>query len=65
MKMKNSAELKRNWFETKEKLKIKFVKLTDNDFIFVEGRQTEMMDRLQRKLGLPKEEIQKIISDII
>jgi len=62
--MKNSANLKRNWFETKEKLKTKFVKLTDNDFIFAEGRQAEMIDRLQLKLGLPKEEIQKIISDL-
>ena len=62
--MKNSADLRRNWFETKEKLKIKFVKHTDNDFIFADGRQTEMMDRLQQKLGLPKEEIQKIISDL-
>jgi uncharacterized protein YjbJ (UPF0337 family) len=64
MKMKNSANLKRNWFETKEKLKTKFVKLTDNDLIFAEGRQTEMIDRLHQKLGLTKKEIQKILSDL-
>ena len=62
--MKNSADLRGNWFETKEKLKMKFVKLTDNDFIFAEGRRTEMIERLQQKLGLPKEEIRKIISDL-
>jgi hypothetical protein len=62
--MKNSADLKRNWFETKEKLKMKFSKLTDSDFIFADDRHTEMIDRLQKKLGLPKEEIQKIISDL-
>ncbi len=62
--MKNSGDLRKNWFETKEKLKVKFVKLTDNDFIFAEGRQTEMMDRLHHKLGMPKEEIKKIISDL-
>lgn len=62
--MKKSTDLRRNWFETKEKLKTKFVNLSDNDFIFTEGRQTEMTDRLHQKLGLPKEEIQKIISDL-
>jgi uncharacterized protein YjbJ (UPF0337 family) len=64
MKMENSDKLRKNWFETKEKLKEKFVKLTDNDFIFAEGRQNEMIDRLQQKLEMPKEEIQKIISDL-
>jgi len=62
--MENSDKLRKNWFETKEKLKEKFVKLTDNDFIFAEGRQNEMIDRLQQKLEMPKEEIQKIISDL-
>lgn len=62
--MKDSMELRKNWNDTKEKLKIKFIKLTDNDFIFADGRQTEMMDKLQQKLGLPKEEIRKIISDL-
>lgn len=62
--MKNTADLRRNWFETKEKLKIKFSKLTDNDFMFANERQTDMMERLQQKLGLSREEIQKIISDL-
>jgi uncharacterized protein YjbJ (UPF0337 family) len=62
--MKNSNDIRSNWFNTKERLKTKFVKLKDNDFIFAEGRQIEMIERLQQKLGLPKEEIQKIISDL-
>tara|TARA_R110001583_G_scaffold44521_1_gene141173 strand:+ start:2071 stop:2259 length:189 start_codon:yes stop_codon:yes gene_type:complete len=62
--MKNSSDLNKNWLESKQKLKIKFVKLTDNDLLFVDGRHSEMMDRLQQKLGLSKEEIQKIISDL-
>lgn len=62
--MKNSAELRKNWDETKEKLKQKFVKLTDNDFKFSDGKQTEMLDKLQVKLGLSKEEIQKLISQL-
>lgn len=62
--MKNSENLRKNWFETKEKLKIKFVELTDNDLLFKDGGHSEMMDRLQKKLRLSKEEIQKIISNL-
>lgn len=62
--MKNSAELRKNWHDTKEKLKIKFVKLTDNDLKFAQGKQTEMLGRLQVKLNLSKEEISKIISNL-
>lgn len=62
--MKNSTNLRKNWDETKEKLKQKFAKLTDNDFKFAQGEQTEMLGRLQVKLGKTKEEIQKIISDL-
>lgn len=62
--MKKSTDLRKNWKETKEKLKIKFVKLTDNDLLFETSDQTEMMDKLQKKLGLSKEEIQKIISEL-
>lgn len=62
--MKDSAELRKNWKDTKVKLKIKFVKLTDNDLLFTIGGQTEMMDRLQAKLGLSKDEIRKIISNL-
>lgn len=61
--MKNSKYLKMDWLEIRENLKKKFAKLTDNDLLFEENQKTEMMNRLQRKLGMSKEEIQKIISD--
>jgi uncharacterized protein YjbJ (UPF0337 family) len=62
--MKNSTELKGNWNETKGKLKQKFAMLTDNDMLLVEGKQDEMLGRLQIKLGKTKEEIQKLISEL-
>ncbi len=62
--MKTATELKGNWNETKGKLKQKFAMLTDNDLLFVEGKQEEMLGRLQIKLGKTKEEIQKLISEI-
>ncbi len=62
--MKNSKELRNNWHEIRKNLKEKFAKLTDNDLLFAESHKTEMMNRLQQKYGLSKEEIQKIISDL-
>lgn len=59
--MKNTTELKGNWNETKGKLKQKFAMLTDSDVLYEEGRQDEMLGRLQIKLGKTKEELQRII----
>ena len=62
--MKNITELKGNWNETKGKLKQKFAMLTDSDVLLVEGKQDEMIGRLQTKLGKTKSEIQKLISEL-
>jgi uncharacterized protein YjbJ (UPF0337 family) len=61
--MRNSKEIRNNWQEIREMLKQKFAKLTNNDVLFAENQKNEMMDRLQQKYGLSKDEIQKIISD--
>jgi uncharacterized protein YjbJ (UPF0337 family) len=63
-KMKNLTEIKGSWNETKGKLKQKFALLTDSDLLLVEGKQDEMLGRLQTKLGKTKAEIQKVISDL-
>ena len=60
----NLAELKGNWNETKGILKQKYATLTDNDMLLVEGKQDELLGRLQIKLGVTKEEIHKIISQL-
>ena len=62
--MKNPIEIRKNWNDTKEKLKIKFAKLTDNDLLFVEGKQDDVVKILQVKLGKSKEEILKIITTL-
>ena len=62
--MKNLTELKGNWNETKGKLKQKFAILTDNDLLLEEGKDDELLGRLQVKLGKTKEEIHKIFSDL-
>lgn len=60
----NITELKGNWNETKGKLKQKFAILTDSDLLLVEGKQDELLGRLQIKLGKSKEQIQEIISEL-
>ncbi|HXB40810.1 MAG TPA: CsbD family protein [Bacteroidia bacterium] len=62
--MKNLTELKGNWNETKGKLKQQFAMLTDSDVLLVEGKQNEMLGRLQIKLGKTKEELHKLISEL-
>jgi uncharacterized protein YjbJ (UPF0337 family) len=62
--MKNVTELKGDWNVTKGKLKQKFAILTDSDVLLVEGKQDEMLGRLQAKLGKTKEEIHKVISEL-
>lgn len=62
--MKNITELKGSWNEQKDRLKQKFAMLTDSDVLLVEGKQDEMLGRLQVKLGKTKEEIYKLISEL-
>lgn len=62
--MKNLTELTGNWNETKGILKQKFAMLTDNDLMLIEGKQEEMLGRIQVKLGKTKEEVQKLISEL-
>jgi uncharacterized protein YjbJ (UPF0337 family) len=62
--MKNITALKGNWNENKGKLKQKFAMLTDRDPLLLEGKQDELLGRLQTKLGKTNEEIKKIIANL-
>jgi uncharacterized protein YjbJ (UPF0337 family) len=62
--MANLTELKGKWTETKGKLKQQFATLTDDDLLFEEGKQDELVGRLQAKLGKTKEDIHKLISEL-
>lgn len=60
----NTTEVKGNWNEQKGKLKQKFGFLTDNDLMFEEGKEDEMLGRLQIKLGKTKDDLKKFIADL-
>ena len=57
-------ELKGNWNEIKGKLKQKYADLTDDDLVFAEGKDDELLGRLQKKLGRTKEEIRTEIGEL-
>ena len=56
--------LKGNWNELKGKLKQKYAQLTDDDLTFVDGKEDEMLGRLQQRLGRSKDEVRKEISEL-
>ena len=58
----NTTQIKGNWNELKGKLKQKYATLTDDDLLLAEGKEDELMGRLQEKLGKTKEEVHKAIS---
>jgi uncharacterized protein YjbJ (UPF0337 family) len=62
--MKNIDGHMINWDETKRMLKQKFAKLTDNDILIIEGKQDELLSRLQVKLGKSREALLKLISEL-
>ena len=59
----NSLQIKCNWNEIKGKLKQKYAQLTDDDLKFVEGKEDEMLGRLQKRLGKDKEELRREIGE--
>jgi hypothetical protein len=62
--MSNLSELNRSWEEKKVNLKQKINLLNDNDLLFPAGKEEEVLDRLQIKLGKTKEELRAIVADL-
>lgn len=60
----NNTVIKGNWNELKGKLKQKYADLTDDDLMYAEGKEDELLGKLQVKLGKSKDEVNKLISDL-
>jgi uncharacterized protein YjbJ (UPF0337 family) len=50
-----------NWNTKKDKLKQQFAELTDEDLQYTEGKEEELIGRVQRRLDIPREIVEKII----
>lgn len=56
-----SDKLKGNWNMIKGALKQKYGDLTDNDLTYEEGKEDELLGRIQKKTGETKETIKNWI----
>jgi len=57
----NKLQFKGSWNEIKGKLKQQYANLTDDDLVFAEGKEDELLGRLQKKLGKSKDEVRQMI----
>lgn len=46
-----------NWDEVKGRAKQEYADLTDDDLLYEEGKDDELLGRLQKKIGKTKEQV--------
>jgi uncharacterized protein YjbJ (UPF0337 family) len=59
----NTLQLKGNWNIMKGKLKQKYANLTDDDLQYFEGKEDELIGRIQKRTGQTKEQVEKALRD--
>ena len=59
----DKLEIKGDWNVTKGKLKKKWAKLTDNDLRYEEGKQDELLGRIQKVTGESRDAVKKAIKE--
>jgi uncharacterized protein YjbJ (UPF0337 family) len=57
----NKLTLKGTWNEVKGKLKQNYAELTDDDLTYAEGKEDELLGRLQKRTGRTQEELRREI----
>lgn len=56
-----TLKIKGNWNQLKGQLKQNFAHLTDNDLTYIEGKEDELLGRLQERTGKTKTELKQMI----
>jgi uncharacterized protein YjbJ (UPF0337 family) len=56
-------EIKGDWNIAKGKLKQKWAKLTDDDLQYIEGKQDELVGRIQKRTGEAREAVEKAVKE--
>jgi uncharacterized protein YjbJ (UPF0337 family) len=59
----NTLTIKGDWNIAKGKLKQKYAKLTDNDLRYVDGKEDELIGRLQKVTGAKRDELERFLND--
>ncbi|MBN8784418.1 MAG: general stress protein CsbD [Sphingobacteriales bacterium SCN 48-20] len=57
-------KLKGTWNELKGKIKQQYADLTDDDLLNEEGKEDELLGRLQQKTGKTKEQVKEWIDKL-
>jgi len=57
----NKLQIKGTWEQLKGRLKQTYGTLTDDDLVYVEGKEEELVGQLKAKLGQSEEEIRKLL----
>jgi uncharacterized protein YjbJ (UPF0337 family) len=60
----NKLQLKGSWNEIKGKLKQQYGNLTDDDLAFADGKEDELLGRLQKRLGKSKDDLRQMIEKL-
>ena len=53
-----------HWTETKRLLKQRFDQLTEDDLRYEEGQEADVLTRLEKKLGMSREELESLLSKV-
>ena len=60
----DKLRIKGNWNELKWKIKQQWGDLTDDDLMYEEGREDELLGKIQKKTGKSREEIVNYINNL-
>jgi uncharacterized protein YjbJ (UPF0337 family) len=59
----NADQLKGKWMQLKGSVKSKWGKLTDDDLDIINGRQEQLIGKIQERYGIAKEEAQRQVNE--
>ena len=59
----NNDILAGNWKQFKGALMQKWAKLTDDDLQYIEGKQEELLGRIQKRTGETREAVEKAVKE--
>ncbi len=60
----NKLSFRGSWNEIKGKLKQKYADLTDDDLTFIEGKEDELLGRLQQRTGRTQQQLREEIEKL-
>ena len=63
--MASKIPLKQNWHRIRTQLKEKYPNLNENDLMYTEGKEDQLLTKLQEKTGKPRREIEQEIERLL